>query len=88
MKKRKSYKGRLNGVASIWCDRKPEGLELEEEITFYTPDEGKIFKKGDDYGNCVIIRDGIKIEDFEEVEDTHPQSNKEEASVLETPVEE
>lgn len=68
MKIRKSYKGLLNGVFGIWTDVMPDGLELQEEITFYVPDENKAFKKGNEYFDCVILKDGEKIEDYEEVD--------------------
>lgn len=68
MKIRKSYKGLLNGVFGIWTDVMPDGLELQEEITFYVPDENKVFKKGNEYFDCVILKDDEKIEDYEEVD--------------------
>lgn len=77
MKERKAYKGTLKGVKGIWCDKKPRGLELDETITWYSADEGKVFKKGDEFFNSVIIKDGVNIEDFEEVEDTSEEFKKE-----------
>ena len=70
MKERKSYVGRLNGIFGIWCDRKPEGLELEKENTFMVPDEGKIFKKkaDDTYADIIMVSNGEKVEDYEEVD--------------------
>lgn len=76
MKERYSYSGTLNGIKGVWCDRQPEGLEIEETVTFYTPDEGKVFV--DKEGNLidsVVIRDGIKIEDYVEIKD--PRENTE-----------
>ena len=70
MKERKSYIGILNGVNGIFCDQKPEGLEVEKEITFYSADEGKVFADKD--GNLldsVVIQDGVNIEDFVEIVD-------------------
>lgn len=78
MIKRTSYKGTLNGIFGIWIDKKPDGIELQEEITFYMPAEGKIFKKGDEYFDCVIINNGVKIEDYEEVD---VQKNEEQAQM-------
>lgn len=76
MKKRQSYIGTLNGVNGIWCDQKPEGIELKETITFYSADEGKVF--ADKEGNLldtVVIKDGVNIEDYVEIVDVR---NKEE----------
>lgn len=70
MKKRQSYIGTLNGVNGIFCDQKPEGIELKETITFYSADEGKVF--ADKEGNLVdtvVIKDGVNIEDFVEIKD-------------------
>ena len=68
MIERKSYVGKLNGVSGVWCDRKPEGLEVENEITFYSPDEGKVFvdKEGNMH-HSVVIKDDVDIEDFIEI---------------------
>lgn len=68
MKIRKSYKGLLNGVFGIWTDTIPNGLELQEEITFYVPDENKMFKKDKEYFDCVILKYDDKIEDYEEID--------------------
>lgn len=80
MKERKSYVGTLNGVNGIWCDQLPEELEVKQEITFYTPDEGKVF--ADKEGNLVdsvVIKDGVKIDDFVEIVDPRPSENAENA---------
>ena len=80
MIERKSYKGTLNGVFGIFTDVKPEGLELVEEVTFYNPDEGKVFVDKD--GNildCVVITDGVDIKDFVEIKDPRPSENAENA---------
>ena len=70
MIERKSYIGKLNGISGIWCDYKPEGIEVTKEITFYTPDEGKIFvdKAGNMVDN-VVVNDDVKIEDYVEIVD-------------------
>ena len=68
MFERRSYKGMLNGVFGIFTDTKPEGLDLQEEVVFYVPDEDKIFVDKD--GNmidCVIITDGVDIKEFTEI---------------------
>ena len=71
MKERHSYVGKLNGVSGVWCDQRPEGLELTKEIVFFSPDEGKVFADKD--GNLVdsvVIDENTKIEDFVEIKDT------------------
>lgn len=77
MKERKTYIGKVNGVAGIFCDIKPENIELEKEITFYSPDEGMIFTKDGELYDSVVINDDVKIEDYEEVKDTRPQPGEE-----------
>lgn len=69
MKERKSYKGTLNGNFCICTDKKPKGLKDVEEIVFYQPDEGKVFvdKNGEQH-DCVVIKDGVSIEDYTETE--------------------
>ena len=68
MKERKSYIGTLKGVNGIWCDKKPKGIKLKETITFYTADKGKAFVKDGVLFTSVVIKDGVKIEDYVEVE--------------------
>lgn len=75
MKFRKSYVGKLNGVWGVWCDQMPEGLELEKTNEFYVPDEGKIFKKGDEYFDIIMVSEGENPEDYEEVD--IPEEDKE-----------
>ena len=72
MKERKSYIGTLNGVNGIWCDQLPEGLEIKQEITFYTPDEGKVLTKDGELFDSVVIKDDVKIEDYTEIVDPRP----------------
>lgn len=68
MKERKSYIGELNGVKGVWCDQKPKGIILAETITFYSPDEGKVFvDKDGNMVDCVIIKDGVNIADYAEI---------------------
>ena len=65
----KSYRGKLDGVFGIWTDKKPKGLKEVEEITFYQADEGKVFAKdGEPLGRTLVLQDGEKIEDYEEIE--------------------
>ena len=72
MKERKSYIGTLNGINGVWCDQKPEGLDVKEIVTFYTPDEGKVFTKDGELIDSVVIKDGNKIEDYIEIIDPRP----------------
>lgn len=68
MIERKSYVGKLNGVSGIWCDQKPEGLEVIKENTFYVPEKNMVFV--DKEGNmldCVVIDEETKIENFVEI---------------------
>ena len=62
-----TYKGKLNGVSGLWCGFCPEGVEVEEEITVYKPEDGKVFMKDGEYFDCVIQKDGVNIENYEEV---------------------
>ena len=63
-----TYKGKLNGVSGLWCGFCPEGIEVEEEITVYKPDEGKIFVKDGEECSAVVLQEGESIEDYEEVD--------------------
>ena len=67
MIERKTYKGTLNGFFGIFVDNKPDGLELTEEITWYQPDEGKIFVKDGETFDCVIVDQNTKLEDYVEI---------------------
>ena len=68
MKKRHAYIGILNGISGVFCDQKPEGIELKDTITFYSADEGKVFV--DKEGNLldsVVIEEGVDIKDYVEI---------------------
>lgn len=92
MKKRKSYIGTLDGIKGVWTDKKPKGLEVEKEITFYSPDEGKMLCKDGELFESIVIDENTKIEDYTEVdaprrhEDLPPmeESPAEDVSVEET----
>ena len=76
MKERTTYIGTLKGIKGIWCDKKPEGIELEKEITFYSPDEGKVFvDKEGNLVDCVVIQDGIDIADYTEIKQLKEETN-------------
>lgn len=68
MKKRITYCGELNGVKGLWCGFKPKGLTVENEIEVFYADEGKVFVKDGEYFDSVVLKDGEKIKDYEEVE--------------------
>lgn len=63
-----SYKGTLNGAEGIWRDKVPEGAIVTSERRVYVADEGKIFKKGDEYTEIVFdtIRDWEEVPEVEE----------------------
>ena len=74
MKEHKAYLGKLDGVSVVWCDKKPKGLEVTKENTFYTADEGMVFTKDGELFDTVFIRDeSVKIEDYVEIKDPRPQ---------------
>ena len=74
MKEHKAYLGKLNGVSGVWCDKKPKDLEVVQENTFYTPDEGMVFTKDGELFDTVFIRDAsVKIEDYIEIKDVRQQ---------------
>lgn len=76
MKERKTYIGKVNGVAGIFCDIKPENIELEKEITFYSPDEGKVFvDKEGNMVDSVVITDGVDIKDYVEIKQPKEETN-------------
>lgn len=76
MKERKTYIGKVNGVAGIFCDTKPENIELEKEITFYSPDEGKVFvDKEGNMVDSVVITDGVDIKDYVEIKQPKEETN-------------
>lgn len=82
MKERKSYSGILNGVKGVWCDKKPKGLKEAQTNIFYMPDENKVFKKGDEYFDCVVLTETVDINSFEEVDRPKEEENgKEENEV-------
>ena len=67
MKERHSYIGTLNGVKGVWCDQKPDGIQLEKDVTWYSPDEGKVFTKDGELFDSVIITDGVDISEYIEI---------------------
>lgn len=70
MEMRITYQGTLNGVKGIWCGFKPEGTEVSNKIEVWYPTKGMLFKKGDETFATVILKEGEKIEDYAEVENT------------------
>ncbi|MBQ3990637.1 MAG: hypothetical protein II630_07310 [Bacteroidales bacterium] len=77
MIKTTTYKGTLNGARGLWCGFKPEGLEVEQEITVYKPDEGKVFTKDGEIFDCVVITNGVKISSYEEIDAPEPEKGDE-----------
>ena len=75
MKKIISYKGSLNGVKGVWCGFKPEGVEIEKEVTVYNADEGMVFVKDGVEYDSVVLGEGEKIKDYKEVEKPKEEEN-------------
>ena len=49
-------------------------MEVAQENTFYTPDEGMVFAKDGELFDSVYIHDAsVKIEDYTEIKDPRPQ---------------
>lgn len=69
MIERKSYIGKTkDGISAVWSDKHPEDAVIENEITFYSPDEGKIFvDKEGNMTTSVVIKEGVNIEDYTEI---------------------
>ena len=68
MKERKFYKGVLNGIRGVWTDKCPKGLKEKVENVFYSADEGKVFVKDGVETVSVVLKEGEKITDWEEVD--------------------
>lgn len=68
-----TYKGYVNSVYGIYCGFKPEGLEVEQEVTVYYPDEGMIFKKDEEQYDVVILQAGELIDEYIEVPYVEPE---------------
>jgi len=70
MEIRFTFEGTLNGVQGVWCGFKPVGVVVTKVIPILYPDKDKkLRKKGDEeLLDFVILKDGIKEEDYEEVE--------------------
>ena len=69
MIERKSYIGKTkDGFGAVWTDKHPKGVTIENTITFYTPDDGKVFvDKEGNMVDSVVIQDGINIADYVEI---------------------
>lgn len=76
MIERKTYKGILNGVSGIFSDKKPEGLELKEEITWYSADKGKVFTKNGKTFKTIVLKDSEKIKDYVEIDEPEKPTKK------------
>ena len=69
-----TYKGTKDGVYGIYCGFRPKGLKNVETVTVYYPDEGKVFKKGEEEFSAVVLQENEKIEDYEEIAKTEENS--------------
>lgn len=67
MKTKTTYKGILNGVSGLWCGFKPEGLEVEEEISVLCADEGKILEHKKTHEQTTSVIGGLE-KDYIEVD--------------------
>lgn len=69
MIERKSYVGKTKeGISAVWCDKHPKGVNIEKEIIFYSPDEGKVFVDSEgNMNHSVVIKDGVDIKDYTEI---------------------
>lgn len=68
MIERHTYKGTVDGVFGIFVDHKPENIDLQEEVVWYSPDEGKVFV--DKEGNMldsVVLNEGESISEYTEI---------------------
>lgn len=82
MIERKSYIGKTSdGVSAIWTDIHPEDATIEKTITFFNPDEGKVFvDKEGNMTDSVVITDGVDIKDFVEIK--QPKGREDESSEM------
>lgn len=73
MEVRITYKGTLNGVHGLWCGFKPEGIEVEKEISILYPAEGKILEKNGEQFTFVILEENEDIDAYTEIDE--PEEN-------------
>ena len=77
-----TYKGTdKNGIYGIYCGFKPKGLTVQEEVTVYHPDEGKVFVKDGEEYSAVILQPGEVIEAYEEVSIPEELNSNEEEEI-------
>lgn len=80
MIERHTYKGTVDGVFGIFVDKKPENIELQEEVVWYSADEGKVFV--DKEGNMldsVILKEGETIDEYTEIKKPKQEEEQQEA---------
>lgn len=80
MLERHTYKGTVDGVFGIFVDKKPENIELQEEVVWYSADEGKVFV--DKEGNMldsVILKEGETIDEYTEIKKPKQEEEQQEA---------
>lgn len=77
MIERKSYIGKTSdGVSAIWTDQHPEDATIEKTITFFNPDEGKVFvDKEGNMVDSVVVADGVDIKDYVEIKQQKEETN-------------
>lgn len=78
MQTRHTYKGTVDGVFGIFVDHKPENIELQEEVVWYSADEGKVFV--DKEGNMldsVILKEGETIDAYHEIKKPKQEEEQE-----------
>lgn len=78
MIERHTYKGIVDGVFGIFVDHKPENIELQEEVVWYSPDEGKVFV--DKEGNMldsIILKEGETIDEYTEIKKPKQEEEQE-----------
>lgn len=78
MIERHTYKGTVDGVFGIFVDHKPENIELQEEVVWYSADEGKVFV--DKEGNMldsVILKEGETIDEYTEIKKPKQEEEQE-----------
>ena len=71
MKLKYAYEGTLNGVKGVWSDECPDGVIVEREIVFITPedlDNELQNKETKERRASVIIQDESEMDNWEEVE--------------------
>ena len=65
----KSYTGKIGSLYMTVCENIPEGMEVKEEHTVISPDEGKYFlHNGELINSDVVLQEGESPEDYQELD--------------------